>query len=181
LRRGLLGDSNTSGKHHRDRRDTYDSLHGVLLQTPAFQHDRIAVAEAGQPLAGEYTNPGAELGEWIGKKRQKKQTDDVTYFEPEVGVALMKRAADDYPRRYAFLATGMLAGLRWGESVALQADDIKWDEGVIKVQRTWSEKSKVINPVKDSDNRRVPLRQQARAADEGTAARVTGPSDAARC
>jgi integrase len=62
------------------------------------------------------------------------------------------------------MVTGMLGGLRWGESVALQADDIKWDEGVICVQRTWSEKAKVTNPVKDSDNRRVPLTQTLRQA-----------------
>jgi integrase len=115
-------------------------------------------------LPAEFPNPGAELGEWIGKKRQQKQHEEVKHFEPETAIKLLERAADDYPRRYAFMATGMLGGLRWGESVALQADDIKWDEGVICVQRTWSEKARVVNPVKDSDNRRVPLTPTLRQA-----------------
>jgi integrase len=56
----------------------------------------------------------------------------------------------------------LLAGLRWGESVALQADDIRWDEGVICIERTWSEKSKVVNPAKDSDTRRIPMTKELR-------------------
>jgi integrase len=88
----------------------------------------------------------------------------VKYFRARAAVDLLKRAADDYPRRFAFLATGMLGGLRWGESVALQANDIHWDEGVICIERTWSEKGKVVNPAKDSDTRRVPLTKELRRA-----------------
>jgi integrase len=97
-------------------------------------------------LPAEFPNPGAELGEWIGKKRQKRQREEVKHFPRQLALDLLRRTADDYPRRLGFLATGMLGGLRWGESVALQADDIRWDEGVICVERTWSEKSKVVNP-----------------------------------
>jgi hypothetical protein len=86
-------------------------------------------------LPAEFPNPGAEAGEWIGKKWQKKDEAAVKHFEPDVAIPLLDRAADDYPRRCAFLATGMLGGLRWGESVALQAGGIKWDGGVIRVQR----------------------------------------------
>jgi integrase len=115
-------------------------------------------------LPAEFLNPGAELGEWIGRKRQKKQKGDIDWFPGEQGIALLKRCEDDYPRRYAFLCTGMLAGLRWGESVALELDDIEWDRGTIYVQRTWSEKGKVIGPLKDCDKRRVPLHKELRRA-----------------
>ena len=103
---------------------------------------------ADEVLPAGFPNPGSELSEWIGKKRQKKQKRDVDWFAPEVGIPLLRRCEDDYPRRYGFLATAMLAGLRWGESVALQADDIEWDRGTIYVKRTWSEKAKVVNALR---------------------------------
>jgi integrase len=58
----------------------------------------------------------------------------------------------------------MLAGLRWGESVALERNDIEWDRNTIHVQRTWSEKSGCITPLKDSEARRVPMVPQLRLA-----------------
>jgi integrase len=115
-------------------------------------------------LPASFPNPGTELSEWIGKKRQKKVKRDIDWLPLDVGIALLRRCEDDYPRRYAFLCCAMLAGLRWGECVALQADDVEWDRGTIYVQRTWSEKAKVVNGLKDSDKRRVPLTKELRRA-----------------
>jgi integrase len=40
-----------------------------------------------------------------------------------------------YPRWHPFLLTGLLAGLRSGETAALYKDDIDWRRGRIHVQR----------------------------------------------
>ena len=56
-------------------------------------------------------------------------------------IATLKAA---YPRWYAFVLTGLLAGLRWGESTALQAGDIDWKRGRLHVQRSVSDKTNRI-------------------------------------
>jgi integrase len=155
--RKLVGEVITAVKEAAKSNAVIDSVRHPIKAT-------FARLIADGVLPADFVNPGAELGEYIGRRRQKKQKHDAEWFKPEVGVALLKRCADDFPRRYPFLCTGMLAGLRWGESVALQADDIEWDNGTIYVQRTWSEKAKVVNPVKDSDRRRVPLTKPLRQA-----------------
>ena len=48
-------------------------------------------------------------------------------------LAAMAQAA--YPRWHPFLLTGLLAGLRSGETAALYKDDIDWRRGRIHVQR----------------------------------------------
>ena len=59
------------------------------------------------------------------------------------------------PRWHAFILTGLLAGLRWGESAALYKTDIDWTRGKLLVQRTFSEKGNSIQPCKDGDDRWV--------------------------
>jgi|SRR5437867_4977793 len=50
--------------------------------------------------------------------------------------------------------TGLLAGLRWGESAALFKSDIDWKRGRIHVQRTVSAK-RLLLPPKDGEGRWV--------------------------
>lgn len=45
------------------------------------------------------------------------------------------------PRWHAFILTGVLAGLRWGESAALRVSDIDFTRGRIRVERPWSAKA----------------------------------------
>jgi len=51
--------------------------------------------------------------------------------------------------------TGLLAGLRWGESAALYTTDIDWKLGRIHVQRTWSAKGGRIEAPKNHKGRHV--------------------------
>jgi len=130
--------------------------HPIKATFERLVHDEV--------LSQQFVNPGNDLGEWVGKRMQKPVKREVDWFEPEAGIALLKRCEHDYQRRYAFLCTGMLAGLRWGESVALERGDIEWSRGTVFVQRTWSEKAKAVGPLKDADKRRVPLTRELRRA-----------------
>jgi len=54
-----------------------------------------------------------------------------------------------------FILTGLLAGLRWGESAALRSSDVEWERGWIFVQRTWSDKGRRLETCKDGEIRKV--------------------------
>src|SRR5207249_2777568 len=51
-----------------------------------------------------------------------------------------------YPRWSTFILTGLLAGLRWGESAALMRSDLDFTRGRIHVQRTISGRGAVAPP-----------------------------------
>jgi integrase len=78
-----------------------------------------------------------------------------TYFGQEEGPALIATGKAMFPRWSTFIMTGLLTGLRWGESAALYKTDIDWKRGRIHVQRTWSEQASTILPCKDSESRYV--------------------------
>jgi len=106
-----------------------------------------------------------ETGEWeivgrpytsnAGKNDRKTKSGTPAYFAQEEGPQLMATAKALFPRWYAFILTGLLAGLRWGESAALYRGDIDWRRGRIHVQRTWSDKAGQIDAPKDSEGRYV--------------------------
>jgi integrase len=105
-------------------------------------------------LAGP--NPAADLKFFIGKQTQKRARQrKLSYFAQEEGPQLFATARALFPRWHAFIATGVLAGLRWGESAALYKTDIDWKRGRIHVQRTFSEKGNSIERCKDGDDRWV--------------------------
>lgn len=85
----------------------------------------------------------------------KRQTDRPKYFSQEEGPALIATAKAMFPRWSTFIMTGLLVGLRWGESVALYKTDIDWRRGRIHVQRTFSEQASKVLPCKDSETRYV--------------------------
>src|SRR5215470_16504052 len=60
-----------------------------------------------------------------------------------------------FPRWSAFILTGLLGGLRWGESAALYVDDIDFRRGRIRVERTWSDKAGRLEAPKDHEGRHV--------------------------
>jgi integrase len=64
-------------------------------------------------------------------------------------LAAMAQAA--YPRWHPFLLTGLLAGLRSGETAALYKDDIDWRRG--RIQRSAGLKANVIGPCKSNKAR----------------------------
>jgi len=73
----------------------------------------------------------------------------------EEGPQLVATAKALFPGWHAFILTGLLAGLRWGESAALYRTDIDWKRGRMHVQRTWSDKAGQIEAPKDSEGRYV--------------------------
>jgi len=99
-------------------------------------------------------NPAADLRYFIGKGAHRRRTV-VAFFNQEEGPQLVATAKGLVPRWYPFVLTGLLAGLRWGESAALHVGDIDWRRGRLHVQRTFSEKGNRIEACKDSDDRWV--------------------------
>src|SRR5262245_2236319 len=92
----------------------------------------LAVMEAiRNPLRGYYTslietevfpgpNPAADLRYFIGKGAHlKARRSAMSYFAQEEGPQLVATAKALFPRWRTFILTGLLGGLRWGESAAL--------------------------------------------------------------
>jgi integrase len=100
-------------------------------------------------------NPAADLGYFVGKQGKRKRTERAEHFSREEAPQLDATAKALWPRWHAFVLTGLLAGLRWGESAALRADDVDWERGWIFVQRTWSDKGRRVEACKDDEMRKV--------------------------
>ena len=105
------------------------------------------------------SNPAADLKHFIGKDAHRKakarrRISAGRYFHPEEAPQLFATAKALHPRWAPFIMTGVLAGLRWGESAALRVTDIDWRRGTITVERTVSDQGR-IEPCKDGDSRRV--------------------------
>jgi integrase len=60
--------------------------------------------------------------------------------------------------------TGLLGGLRWGESTALQLGDIDWKRGRLHVQRSFSDKTNCIEAPKSGKARWVQASPELLAA-----------------
>jgi integrase len=106
-------------------------------------------------------SPAADLRFFIGRK--KRQPRQPTYFTQAEVRTLLEAAREYYPRHAAFLETGLLAGLRWGESAGLYATDIEWKRCRLHVQRTVSGRSR-LEPPKDRESRHVVMSPALRAA-----------------
>jgi len=101
-------------------------------------------------------NPAADLKFFIGKGAHKRsRATAYKFFAQEEGPQLFATAKALWPRWSTFIMTGVLAGLRWGESAALRKSDIDWQRGRIHVMRTVSDKGRTIEPCKDHDHRWV--------------------------
>jgi integrase len=101
-------------------------------------------------------NPAADLKHFIGKGAHRKARQRAAvYFGQEEGPQLIATAKGLWPRWHPFILTGLLAGLRWGESAALRRSDIDWRRGVLTVERTVSDKGHRIERCKDGEGRRV--------------------------
>jgi integrase len=61
------------------------------------------------------------------------------------------------PRERAIYAAALYAGLRRGELQALRWEDVDFDRGVIRVERSWDRQAGAIEPKSRSGRRRVPL------------------------
>lgn len=101
-------------------------------------------------------NPAGDLKYFIGKGAHRKARRRITgYFAQEEGPQLVATAKALFPRWHAFILTGLIGGLRWGESAALYKTDLDWSRSRIHVQRTWSEKGNRIEACEDGEDRWV--------------------------
>jgi integrase len=114
----------------------------------------VALIEAG-PLK-DRPNPAADLKFFVGRGVYRKAKGRTSaYFSQEEGPQLAATAKAAFPRWHAFVLTGLLAGLRWGESASLCKTDIDWKRGRLHVQRTYSQKGRRIELCKDGEDRWV--------------------------
>ena len=97
---------------------------------------------------------GRQLGDLPINAVTREQIGAVIRRARESGRS-MATARALFPRWAPFVLTGLLTGLRWGESAALYATDIDWKRGRLHVQRTWSDKAGRIEAPKDHEGRHV--------------------------
>lgn len=156
----LLGDVPVNGV-------TREMLGAVIRRVREAGRSLAIVEGIRNPLRGYYAelietkvlpgpNPAADLKFFVGKHANRKaHARGLSYFAQEEGPQLVATARGLFPRWYPFILTGLLAGLRWGESAALYKTDIDWRRGRIQVQRTYSEKAGRIEAPKDGEGRSV--------------------------
>jgi integrase len=146
---------------------TREQLGAVIRRVREAGRSMAIVEGIRNPLRGYYAdaietkalpgpNPAADLKHFIGKQANRKaRRGTAVYFAQEEAPQLMATARGLFPRWAPFILTGLLAGLRWGESAALYTSDIDWKRGRIHVQRTWSDKAARIEAPKDHEGRHV--------------------------
>lgn len=147
---------------------TREMLGAVILRVKELGRSLAIIEAIRNPLRGYYAelietkalsgpNPAVDLKFFIGKGAHRKARHrKAVFFAQEEGPQLVGTARALFPRWHGFILTGLLAGLRWGESAALCKTDIDWRRGRIHVQRTFSEKSNKVEPLcKDGDDRWV--------------------------
>jgi integrase len=146
---------------------TREMIGAVVWQVKEAGRSLAIIEAIRNPLRGYYAslietkvlpgpNPAGDLRYFIGKGAHRKARRHVTaFFAQEEGPQLVATANALWPRWAPFILTGLLGGLRWGESAALRTTDIDWTRGRIHVQRTYSEKGGRIEPCKDGEDRWV--------------------------
>ena len=145
---------------------TRENIGAVIFRVKEAGRSLAIIEGLRNPLRGYYAelietkvlpgpNPAADLKFFIGKRASKKLHRPLAYFTPEEGPQLVATAKALCPRWDAFILTGLLTGLRWGESAAFSKTDIDWRRGRLHVQRTFSEKGNSIQPCKDGEDRWV--------------------------
>ena len=96
--------------------------------------------------------PAADLRYFIGKGANRKaNARHPKYFTQDEGPRFVEAATALYPRWSAFILTGLLAGLLWGESAALIRSEIDLGRGRLHVQRTISGRGAVAPPKNGKD------------------------------
>jgi integrase len=103
-------------------------------------------------------NPAADLKDYMsGYPSKRARQGGYTYFRQEEGPQLFGTCAGAFPRWLPFIGCCTLAGLRWGEAAALEWTDLDFAKRVLHVQRTMSDKARLVKPTKDKEDRYVPM------------------------
>lgn len=147
---------------------TREMLGGVIEAIKRAGRSMAIVEGVRNPVKGYYTsliehktlpgpNPAGDLGYFVGKHAHGKRTARAAHFTREEAPQLVATAAALFPRWSAFILTGLLAGLRWGESAALRWSDVETERAWVTVQRTWSDKGRRLEACKNGEMRRVKI------------------------
>jgi len=139
-------------------------LLGAVIRRVREAGRSLAIVEGiRNPLRGYYAdaietkalagpNPAGDLRHFVGKRAHRKARERAAvFFAQEEGPQLVASARALFPRWHVFILTGLLGGLRWGESAALRASDIDFRRGRIRVERTWSDKAGRLEAPKDHE------------------------------
>ena len=124
-------------------------LGALILRIKAAGRSLAIIEGVRNPLKGFYEeliqtkalagpNPAGDLKYFVGRAAKKPQTT-LAYFSREEGPQLVATARALCPRWAAFVMTGLLAGLRWGEAAALRKTDIDWER---RRASEWSARSR---------------------------------------
>ena len=141
---------------------------GAVIRRAREAGRSLAIVEGiRNPLRGYYAdaietkalpgpNPAGDLRHFVGKRAHRKARESAAvFFAQEEAPQLVATARALFPRWHVFILTGLLGGLRWGESAALRVSDIDFRRGRIGVARTWSDKAGRIEAPKDHEGRFV--------------------------
>jgi integrase len=146
---------------------TREMLGAVIRRVREAGRSLAIVEGIRNPLRGYYAdaietkaltgpNPAADLRHFVGKRAHRKaRQGHAVFFAQEEAPQLVATARALFPRWHVFILTGLLGGLRWGESAALRASDIDFRRGRIRVERTWSDKAGRLEAPKDHEGRFV--------------------------
>jgi integrase len=138
----------------REFRGSTGEVYAAVLARWAFEHTLPDGRRLGDVPVNVVTREmlGAEITRVRAAGRKKPSS--AVFFTQEEGPTLAAAAKAVHPRWHAFVLTGLLGGLRWGESAALFKTDIDWARGRLHVQRTVSGDG-TLAPCKDHDSRHV--------------------------
>ena len=103
-------------------------------------------------------NPTSKI---LNKLTRKKEQKDIEVFIPEEVEHILSTCKNWKPYYYPFFLCAFRTGMRLGELLGLDWNDINWKDDYIRIQRSY--KNRAINPTKNKQNRSVDLSPQLKA------------------
>jgi len=87
------------------------------------------------------TNPAARLGKFVTRSGESQEIETFTGAEL---TTLLENAEREMPDAYPIVLTLARTGLRIGEALTLQADDLDFERHELWVRRTWGSRKKAL-------------------------------------
>jgi len=103
-------------------------------------------------------NPATRIGRFNKKPAERRQ--NINPLTREELRLFLATARQHTPRYYPFFLTLARAGLRLGEALALQWNDIDWHGRFMEIQRAYCHRSRQVQSPKNGKTRRVDMSRQ---------------------